>query len=414
MLEQQRRSIGAGDLMTTGRFFGSQDLSSQNLIASFRHRFRARDLMIHDGTAMRRLHLSSRIQAMTASAIALVIGGTVFSAAQIAFSAPGVVSAITVAVGNDGKLATMSTKVVAMQNELAAIRKAASDQARRLDARATVLEGVLTGTGNVMAALPAAATMSADTSRVVQSFAAVEARQHELAARLGKLNDERYQTAVATLQRVGLDPARFHQVRGASGGPFEAAPSVSTTIPSPVTTGRADPQFRSLFQSWKRLEQLQQGVVAIPSQRPVDSLTFTSGFGVRSDPFGRGAAMHAGVDIPGPVGTPIYATADGIVGRAERAGAYGNLLELDHGRGIQTRYGHLSAILVQPGARVARGQLIARMGSTGRSTGSHLHYEVRLDGNAVNPMPFLQSASYLVAMQNRARGTNIAMGGPKE
>lgn len=124
--------------------------------------------------------------------------------------------------------------------------------------------------------------------------------------------------------------------------------------------------------------------------------------------------MHAGVDIPGPVGTPIYATADGIVGRAERAGAYGNLLELDHGRGIQTRYGHLSAILVQPGARVARGQLIARMGSTGRSTGSHLHYEVRLDGNAVNPMPFLQSASYLVAMQNRARGTNIAMGGPKE
>ena len=120
--------------------------------------------------------------------------------------------------------------------------------------------------------------------------------------------------------------------------------------------------------------------------------------------------MHAGVDIPGPLGTSIYATADGIVARAQWANGYGNLVELDHGRGIQTRYGHLSAILVQPGMHVTRGQLIARMGSTGRSTGSHLHYEVRLDGHAVNPMPFLQSASYLVAMRTRG---NIAMGGPK-
>ncbi|MBA3895910.1 MAG: M23 family metallopeptidase, partial [Sphingomonadaceae bacterium] len=155
----------------------------------------------------------------------------------------------------------------------------------------------------------------------------------------------------------------------------------------------------------------QQGIVAIPSQRPVDVVTFTSGFGVRTDPFRGGAAMHAGVDMPGPIGTSIYATADGIVGRAEWANGYGNLVELEHGRGIQTRYGHLSAILVQPGQRVKRGQLIARMGSTGRSTGSHLHYEVRLDGHAVNPMPFLQSANYLTAMNARA-GTKVAMGGP--
>ena len=234
--------------------------------------------------------------------------------------------------------------------------------------------------------------------------------------RLASLNDEKYHATVATLQRVGLDPARFHRTSGAMGGPYEAVPSAPAAPISgtPLIAGKADPQFRLLFQSWKRLEQLQRGVVAIPSQRPVESATFTSGFGVRSDPFGRGAAMHAGVDIPGPIGTPIYATADGIVGRAERAGAYGNLVELDHGKGIQTRYGHLSAILVQPGARVTRGQLIARMGSTGRSTGSHLHYEVRLDGNAVNPMPFLQSANYLIAMQDRARGARTAMGGPKE
>jgi murein DD-endopeptidase MepM/ murein hydrolase activator NlpD len=142
-------------------------------------------------------------------------------------------------------------------------------------------------------------------------------------------------------------------------------------------------------------------------------MEFTSGFGVRSDPFRGGAAMHAGVDIPGPYGSTIYATADGIVLRSERAGAYGNLIELDHGRGIQTRYGHLSASLVAPGQHVKRGDPIARMGSTGRSTGTHLHYEVRLDGHAVNPMPFLQSANYLAAMQAR-QPAKTAMGGPDQ
>jgi len=122
--------------------------------------------------------------------------------------------------------------------------------------------------------------------------------------------------------------------------------------------------------------------------------------------------MHRGVDLAGPVGTPIYAAADGIVDRAGWANGYGNLVEIDHGKAIQTRYGHLSAILVSPGQRVHRGDLIARMGSTGRSTGSHLHYEVRLDGHAVNPVPFLQSSDYMLAVQKRAGQAEMAMGGP--
>ena len=98
--------------------------------------------------------------------------------------------------------------------------------------------------------------------------------------------------------------------------------------------------------------------------------------------------MHAGIDLAGPIGTPIYATADGIVGRSEwNNGGYGNLVEINHGQGIQTRYGHLSQRIAQPGQRVRRGELIGLMGSTGRSTGSHLHYEVRIDGRAVNPDP---------------------------
>ncbi len=102
-----------------------------------------------------------------------------------------------------------------------------------------------------------------------------------------------------------------------------------------------------------------------------------------------------------------------MVGRSSWVNGYGNLVELDHGRGIQTRYGHLSRSMVSAGQKVKRGDLIALMGSTGRSTGSHLHYEVRIDGKAVNPVPFMQSSDYLQSVQRRAAAaTQVAMGGP--
>lgn len=190
------------------------------------------------------------------------------------------------------------------------------------------------------------------------------------------------------------EPAAAHAP--ASGGPLIAVSSEEATADL-----RADQQFKSLFQTWKKLDSRQQGTIAIPSVLPVQNLHFSSNFGIRSDPFRGSAAMHAGVDIPGPMGTPIYATADGIVDHADRLGGYGNMIEINHGKGIATRYGHLSKILVANGAHVARGQLIALMGSTGRSTGCHLHYEVRMDGHAVNPVPFLTTADYLLAAQDR-------------
>ena len=115
----------------------------------------------------------------------------------------------------------------------------------------------------------------------------------------------------------------------------------------------------------------------------------------------------------GETGEPAHATAAGRVTIAGREGGYGNMVEINHGKGIQTRYGHLSKILVAPYTRVHRGQLIALMGSTGRSTGSHLHYEVRIDGHAVNPVPFLQTADYLVAAQDKSINTiPVSVGGP--
>jgi len=235
------------------------------------------------------------------------------------------------------------------------------------------------------------ARLTAETERRVQ---AIEARQLALAAALsGKEIDE------ASLHRLGFYPAT--EGEGARGGPFESA---------------GNPTFKALFNSWKKLDSLQDGVISVPSDKPVRTAAFTSGYGVRSDPFRGAAAMHAGIDLAGPVGTPIYATADGIVSNAGwNSGGYGNLIKVDHGRGIETRYGHLSAILVRPGDRIARGQVIARMGSTGRSTGSHLHYEVRVDGRAVNPIPFMKSADYVVAMQRKSSHVameSLAIGGP--
>ena len=191
----------------------------------------------------------------------------------------------------------------------------------------------------------------------------------------------------------------------AVGGPFDSI-------------GKGDATFKQMFTNWKKLDNVADGAIAVPSDKPVKTAAFTSGYGVRSDPFKGRAAMHAGIDLAGPVGTPIYATGDGTVTESGyNSGGYGNLVKLDHGRGIETRYGHMSAILVRAGQRVTRGQMIGRMGSTGRSTGSHLHYEVRIDARAVNPIPFMKSSDYLLAMQNKSFGTHsmdgaVALGGP--
>lgn len=198
------------------------------------------------------------------------------------------------------------------------------------------------------------------------------------------------------------------ETKPAVGGPFETVAAAETG----TTAASSDQQFQALFQTWKKLDTSESTVISIPSAHPVASLSFTSNYGVRSDPFRGTAAMHAGVDIPGPTGTPVYATADGVIGRAERAGGYGNLVEINHGKGIETRYGHLSKILVAQNTRVSRGQLIGLMGSTGRSTGSHLHYEVRIDGHAVNPAPYLQVADMKMLPAAPMSMDTAAIGGP--
>lgn len=210
-------------------------------------------------------------------------------------------------------------------------------------------------------------------------------------------------------------------VPAAKAAPAPVAPSVGITdrIASangeqPTAIGVPDGEFRNLFAAWQSNDDAPTGLVSIPAGVPVEDMVVTSNFGYRSDPFKGRRRQHKGIDIAGPIGTPIYATADGIVGRAQWLGGYGRYVEIEHGGEIQTRYGHMSRLNVEPNQRVSRGDLIGFMGSTGRSTGSHLHYEVRISGEAVNPAPFMESSEYLASLEKRMNEQQVARGGPNE
>jgi len=131
----------------------------------------------------------------------------------------------------------------------------------------------------------------------------------------------------------------------------------------------------------------------LPQNTPVTAGFVGSGFGTRLDPFSGQMTMHAGLDFAAPVGTPILAAAGGVVSAAEYNPAYGNMVVIDHGNGLQTLYGHASKLEVRAGEIVRKGQQIANVGSTGRSTGSHLHFEVHVNGSPQNPARFLSRQS---------------------
>jgi murein DD-endopeptidase MepM/ murein hydrolase activator NlpD len=141
-----------------------------------------------------------------------------------------------------------------------------------------------------------------------------------------------------------------------------------------------------------RLNERVQWISSTPAISPVKGI-FTSGFGFRSDPLTHGRGVHQGVDIAAAPGQPVRASADGVVVRAGDIGGLGQAVYIAHGFGVTTRYGHMSRIEVRPGQRVKRGDVLGRVGNTGRSTGYHLHYEVRVDGDPVNPLAYILDAS---------------------
>lgn len=198
---------------------------------------------------------------------------------------------------------------------------------------------------------------------------------------------------------VGLTRAR-----GAAGGPFVPMSRPSLDDLDGVLKSLDDASAEQgdiLTLTESRLLESRLKTLMIPSSRPID-VAVGSGFGFRTDPFTGRGALHTGLDFPSPVGTEIHAAASGVVRTAEMHPEYGLMLEIDHGNGLMTRYGHTSSILVKVGQLVRRGQVVADVGTTGRSTGPHLHFEVLVDGVPQDPQRFLAGPGQRVPLPQTA------------
>ena len=207
--------------------------------------------------------------------------------------------------------------------------------------------------------------------------------------------------------------------------PALANASATADIAAPLREAQAaksgvrggDEEFRRLFASWKSTSvgsvPVRTRTVSIPSRMPLEGASMSSGFGMRTHPVLGGRRGHKGIDLASPMGSPIYATADGVVTRADWFSSYGLYISLDHGAQLETRYGHLSRLNVAEGQVVRKGDLIGYVGSTGRSTGPHLHYEVRIAGTAVNPVPYMQGDAWAGMLASRDEDGETAKGGSK-
>ncbi len=206
--------------------------------------------------------------------------------------------------------------------------------------------------------------------------------------RVARGNAQKYSAIFA---ETGLDASRFVSSgkTSAQGGPL--VPISANRAAGPFEHKLAQVQF-----AVQQTERMRKVVGTLPIARPMPAdYETTSGFGTRSDPFTRSMAMHTGIDFRAPSGTLVKATAAGKIVESGHTGGYGNMVEIDHGNGISSRYAHLSVLDVDVGETVPKGAVIGRVGSTGRSTGPHLHYETRIDGDPTDPLRFLRAGQRL-------------------
>jgi murein DD-endopeptidase MepM/ murein hydrolase activator NlpD len=221
-------------------------------------------------------------------------------------------------------------------------------------------------------------------SRVSLALDKVEKRQIAVLTNMEERADSKANRIQSVLADLGVTVSKA-QAPGV-GGPF-------VPLRAPQAGASAfDRQLYRVYVARAQIDRYTQALTTVPVRKPVmGEVDMSSPFGVRTDPFLGRPAMHTGIDLRGETGEPVHVTANGRVTIAGREGGYGNMIEINHGNGLATRYGHLSEIDVKVGQLVRIGQVIGKIGSTGRSTGPHLHYETRVDGDAVNPQKFLRA-----------------------
>ncbi len=234
------------------------------------------------------------------------------------------------------------------------------------------------------------------------NIARIEKQQQALAEKMIERISAKIAYVEKTLKKTGIKSQKLIQLA-------EDRPSLSVGMGGPfilysenndIDLSSAEP-FAKLYAHYNRLIDLEKAVQHIPVGKPARKYYISSSFGIRKDPFKKKWARHQGVDMAGWWKTPIYASADGTVTKAGRNGAYGKFIEIDHGNGFRSRYGHLSKIKVKKGEQVTLEQEIGLMGSTGRSTSPHLHYEIWFNGKPINPQKIFKASGNVLKIQRQ-------------
>ena len=353
-----------------------------------------RQFIFQSGGKLQRVRISSRTQVSTLLlSAALLIG-----AASLALSFSWNRSEME----RESAAINAKTKAIAKAaGKTESYRKSFEQRARDLEARQDFIDDLYRAhfgedasqAGGALKDLSGQASTQggADSSKVrisaaqdIHPLGAIDARQRRFAALLTHVVKRRADETAHAIRRLGLNPDLLARAAPrAQGGPFVPWRDVQRPMPQ---------EFERLADALSRMESLETSLKTIPSGLPTMAPMQSSSYGYRRDPFNGHAAFHAGIDFPGRHGEPILAAATGRVSFVGQRSGYGNVVEITHGNGLMTRYAHLSGFNTRIGQQVIRGHPIARMGSTGRSTGDHLHFEVRLKGDPINPRPFLEAA----------------------
>lgn len=239
------------------------------------------------------------------------------------------------------------------------------------------------------------ATMSKRRADALErELARINKSQREVFARLGEAASESVADMERVVEMTGIDLAQaLPNSRTAQGGPFVSADAAS--VPGEELAG----EIERLDVLISRSRDLEEMLRKLPLALPLDAYSVTSSFGKRKDPINKRWAMHYGLDMGAPFRSKVRATGPGVVSFAGWKGKYGKLVEIDHGYGIKTRFGHLHKIKVEKGQEISFRDIVGLLGSTGRSTGAHLHYEVVVEGKSVNPMRFVNAGRHVFQVE---------------
>jgi murein DD-endopeptidase MepM/ murein hydrolase activator NlpD len=378
------------------------DKVAGGVIDRLRARFPEREFFMRCEGQVRFIRISPKLQMVAAGVAALLL---------LAWVATMATAAVAQLLSSRNRLALLDreARVASHESRLSAYRKdldaVEADLQRRQDFIEKVVEAQLGDLPDDARPDETVSDSSGEAARTVKKVGAVlpeaaglariEARQLAFVERLTRLADRRAQRASRAIRALGLDPRVMIATlddRDAQGGPLLRLATSAD--------GSLDPRFRRMGMSLARWSLLERGLSGVPNTLPANLEYISSGFGYRSDPFTGEGSFHAGLDFKAAKGAPVYAAAKGVVSFVGQRRGYGNCVEIDHGNGLVTRYAHMSAFHAHVGQAVAAGEAIGAVGSTGRSTGPHLHFEVRVHDRPVNPRPFLAAPLHLAEARN--------------